>query len=135
MTVVFNTQTGTFPDVVYHPVFGARTMRDANEVVVLGPDWFNTAEEADLHRTQAEAERASAQHRRVGRMPTAQNTTRSAARDVAKRERQRLERSATTTPASGNQLDTRNSPPGLTGHSSLPDPSVAVWVGNCFPSP
>ena len=56
MTVVFNTQTGTFPDVVYHPVFGARTMRDANEVVVLGPDWFNTAEEADLHRTQAEAE-------------------------------------------------------------------------------
>lgn len=49
-----------------------------------------------ISRNQAEAERASAQLRRAGRMPTTQNTTqnttRSAARDVAKRERQRLER-------------------------------------------
>ena len=56
MTILFDPQTGTFPSVAYHPVFGARPLKDANEVMSLGPDWFNTAEEADMHRTQAEAE-------------------------------------------------------------------------------
>ena len=54
--ITFNAATGGFPSTVYHPIFGARPLTDANHATTLGPDWFNTAEEADLHRTETEAQ-------------------------------------------------------------------------------
>lgn len=49
-----------FPFTAYHPVYGARTAKDAaesTEMFVGDPlDWFATAEEADAARTQREAE-------------------------------------------------------------------------------
>ena len=44
------------PAKVYHPVFGEKEVKDANEAFALSQDWFNTPEEADAHRTWTEAE-------------------------------------------------------------------------------
>lgn len=44
-----------FPTRLYHPVYGEKEFKDANEVFGLSPDWFNTGEEADAHRTDTEA--------------------------------------------------------------------------------
>lgn len=43
------------PTTVYHPIHGARVITDFNDIGTLGPDWFSTAEEADMHRTWTEA--------------------------------------------------------------------------------
>lgn len=51
----YDPMMGGFPLVVYHPVHGAYELKDANEAVTLGADWFNTPEDADMHRTEAEA--------------------------------------------------------------------------------
>ena len=42
---------------LYHPVHGAVIVKDANEEASLSPrtDYFNTPEEADMHRTATEA--------------------------------------------------------------------------------
>ncbi len=45
----------SLPTTVYHPVHGARQITDFNDIGKLGPDWFPTAEEADMHRTWTEA--------------------------------------------------------------------------------
>ena len=65
MTIRFEATAGGFPSTVFHPVLGARSLKDANEAVGLGPDWFNTAEEADLHRTDTEAQMAIHKNRAV----------------------------------------------------------------------
>lgn len=48
-----------FPMTKYHPVYGARTAdkHDDLDKVFVGPEhnWFDTPEEADMHRTAAEA--------------------------------------------------------------------------------
>ena len=54
----YDAAAGGFPSTVYHPVLGARTLTDANEATTLNSDWFNTAEEADMHRTETEAQMA-----------------------------------------------------------------------------
>lgn len=48
-----------FPKTKYHPVYGARTVNDPNEEGALpapARNWFDTAEEADAHRTEREAQ-------------------------------------------------------------------------------
>jgi hypothetical protein len=49
-----------FPFVKYHPVLGERTAKTQEDLdkVFVGPEhnWFDTPEEADMHRTAAEAE-------------------------------------------------------------------------------
>lgn len=48
-----------FPLVKYHPVYGARSANDPNEAATMfqpSHDWFATAEEADMHRTDREAQ-------------------------------------------------------------------------------
>jgi hypothetical protein len=47
-----------FPKLKYHPVYGAREIKDPNEEAGLQPahNWFNSAEEADAHRTDREAQ-------------------------------------------------------------------------------
>ena len=63
--VMANAPTRTFPGFPkdkFHPVQGKVTVNDPNEVAALvGPahNWFDTAEEADMHRTDAEARRWS----------------------------------------------------------------------------
>lgn len=51
-----------FPKTKYHPVLGAITVKDPNEVAALLPahDYFDTAEEADMHRTSREADQVIA---------------------------------------------------------------------------
>jgi hypothetical protein len=48
-----------YPGTLYHPVLGARYVNDSNEANELpGPahNWWPTAEEADMHRTDLEAQ-------------------------------------------------------------------------------
>jgi hypothetical protein len=47
-----------FPKSKFHPVYGLRTVNDPNEEASLAPahNWFDTAEEADMHRTDREAQ-------------------------------------------------------------------------------
>jgi hypothetical protein len=47
-----------FPKSKFHPVYGHRMVNDPNEEAALLPahNWFNTAEEADMHRTDREAQ-------------------------------------------------------------------------------
>lgn len=45
----------TFPAEVWHPIHGGRIVTDPNDLAKLGPDWFETAEIADAHRTWTEA--------------------------------------------------------------------------------
>lgn len=57
-----------FPKTKYHPVEGARTVNDPNEEAALpGParNWFDTAGEADMHRTEAEAQQVLHNNARV----------------------------------------------------------------------
>lgn len=61
----FDPTNGGFPSAAYHPVFGKRDLTDANEAVKLNADWFNTAEEADMHRTETEAQMVVHQNRDV----------------------------------------------------------------------
>ena len=52
-------QALTFPKTVYHPVFGARTVNNTDEVNELPQplyNWWPTAGEADMHRTDLEAQ-------------------------------------------------------------------------------
>ena len=56
---------GKFPSVAFHPVFGRQEISDANAGAALGPDWFNTAEEADMHRTETEAQMVVHQNRDI----------------------------------------------------------------------
>lgn len=46
-----------YPKFKYHPVLGAIEVKDPNEMAALQPphDYFDTAEEADMHRTDREA--------------------------------------------------------------------------------
>ena len=47
-----------FPKRRYHPVFGSREAKDPNESATIfqpSHDWFDTPEEADMHRTDREA--------------------------------------------------------------------------------
>lgn len=53
----------TLPTRVYHPVFGARDVKDANDLKNLSVDWFNSAEMADLCRTETEAQMVVHQNR------------------------------------------------------------------------
>lgn len=51
-------QIPVYPLTAYHPVHGAVTVKDADEAAKTfsNPlDWFETAEEADQHRTENEA--------------------------------------------------------------------------------
>lgn len=53
-----NTSFAGYPATKYHPVLGAKTAKDPNEAASLFQpehDWFNTAAEADMHRTEREA--------------------------------------------------------------------------------
>lgn len=47
-----------YPKIKYHPVKGAVTIEDPNEEAALSPphDYFDTAGEADAHRTEREAQ-------------------------------------------------------------------------------
>lgn len=48
-----------FPKTKYHPVLGAKAAKDPNEAASLFQpehDWFDTAGEADMHRTDREAQ-------------------------------------------------------------------------------
>lgn len=63
MTIKFDPAAGGFPTVAFHPVYGKRELKDANEAVGLDSDWFNTAEEADMHRTEREAQMVVHQNR------------------------------------------------------------------------
>lgn len=48
-----------FPKTMYNPVLGAKTANDPNEAAsFFQPEgqWFNTAAEADMHRTEREAQ-------------------------------------------------------------------------------
>lgn len=48
-----------YPKTMYNPVLGGRTANDPNEAASLfQPEgqWFNTAAEADMHRTEREAQ-------------------------------------------------------------------------------
>jgi hypothetical protein len=56
-----------FPKTKYHPVYGGRTIDDPNEEAALVPvhNWFDTAEEADMHRTDREAQLVVHNNRRV----------------------------------------------------------------------
>jgi hypothetical protein len=57
-----------FPKTKFHPVYGARMVNDPNEEASLPQplrNWFDTAEEADAHRTQREAEQAMHYNNRV----------------------------------------------------------------------
>lgn len=48
-----------FPQTKYHPVYGARAVGDPNEAATIFQpphNWFDTAEEADAHRTDREAQ-------------------------------------------------------------------------------
>jgi hypothetical protein len=48
-----------FPKTKYHPVLGAKAANDPNEAASLFQpehDWFDTAGEADMHRTEREAQ-------------------------------------------------------------------------------
>ena len=47
---------GAFPSAAFHPVFGRREINDEFPASTFGLDWFNTAEEADMHRTETEAQ-------------------------------------------------------------------------------
>ncbi len=52
-------QALTFPKTLYHPVLGARTINNADEINTLPQplyNWWPTAGEADLHRTDLEAQ-------------------------------------------------------------------------------
>lgn len=65
MTIRFDPATGGFPTAAFHPVYGRRDIKDANDAVGLSSDWFNTAEEADMHRTEREAQMVVHQNRDV----------------------------------------------------------------------
>lgn len=56
-----------FPKAKYHPVYGLRTVNDPNEEAALQPphNWFDTAEEADMHRTDREAQQVVHYNTRV----------------------------------------------------------------------
>lgn len=58
-----------YPKTKYHPVYGARTAKDPNdEATVFTPpphNWFDTAGEADAHRTDREAQMVVHNNRRV----------------------------------------------------------------------
>jgi hypothetical protein len=56
-----------FPKAKYHPVYGYRLVNDPNEEASLAPahNWFNSAEEADMHRTDREAQQVVHFNRRV----------------------------------------------------------------------
>jgi hypothetical protein len=57
-----------FPQTKYHPVYGARVVNDPNEAASLpGPahNWFNTPGEADMHRTDREAQQVIHHNRSV----------------------------------------------------------------------
>lgn len=54
---------GSLPTRVFHPVFGAKEITDANDIKKLSIDYFNTAEEADMHRTETEAQMVVHQNR------------------------------------------------------------------------
>lgn len=56
-----------FPKSKFHPVYGLRTVNDPNEEAALVPvhNWFDTAEEADMHRTDREAQLVLHNNRRV----------------------------------------------------------------------
>ena len=57
-----------FPQRKYHPVKGAMTANDPNEAASLFQpehNWFDTAAEADAHRTDAEAQQVVHYNRRV----------------------------------------------------------------------
>lgn len=56
---------GSLPTRVWHPVFGAKDVTDANDIKKLSIDYFNTAEEADLHRTETEAQMVVHQNRHL----------------------------------------------------------------------
>lgn len=47
-----------FPKAKFHPVYGQRMVNDPNEEAALLPrhNWFDSAEEADIHRTDREAQ-------------------------------------------------------------------------------
>lgn len=48
-----------FPQTKYHPVYGARAVNDPNEAATIFQpphNWFDTAAEADAHRTDREAQ-------------------------------------------------------------------------------
>jgi hypothetical protein len=56
-----------FPKNKYHPVYGLRVIADPNEEATLMPkhNWFDTAEEADAHRTEREAQQVIHYNARV----------------------------------------------------------------------
>jgi hypothetical protein len=57
-----------FPQTKFHPVHGKRVVNDPNEAASLpGPahNWFDTAGEADMHRTDLEAQEVIHNARRV----------------------------------------------------------------------
>lgn len=58
-----------YPKTKYHPVYGARTAKDPNDeaVAFTGPphNWFDTAGEADTHRTDREAQMVVHNNQRV----------------------------------------------------------------------
>ena len=57
-----------FPKTKYHPVYGARAINDPNEEAALpqpARNWFDTAEEADAHRTEREAQQVIHNNARV----------------------------------------------------------------------
>lgn len=57
-----------YPQTKYHPMLGARTVNDPNEAHGLpGPahNWFDTPGEADMHRTDLEAQEVIHNARRV----------------------------------------------------------------------
>ena len=58
-----------YPKDKFHPVYGKRTVKDPNEEAseLPGPahNWFDTAEEADAHRTEREAQQAIHYNSRV----------------------------------------------------------------------
>jgi hypothetical protein len=57
-----------FPKTKFHPVYGAREVKDPNEEAGLTQplrNWFDTAAEADAHRTQREAEQVAHYNNRV----------------------------------------------------------------------
>lgn len=45
----------TFPATWYHPVYGAREIKDYAEFTRLDDDWRETAAKADMDRTETEA--------------------------------------------------------------------------------
>lgn len=56
-SLVSGTTFSGFPKIKYHPVHGRVMVNDPNEEASLSPptDYFDTPEEADMHRTATEA--------------------------------------------------------------------------------